>query len=106
MCLYSRIRTSANIKDPAKWSHALSDPQHTICKNWITKGSEGKNVQSSVLDPNPNPHEFALILVGYIRIQVGKNYPKKEKSEEMSSFEVFSFKGRRLLKYSCLDVFY
>jgi hypothetical protein len=31
------------------------------------------------LDPDPNPHEFALIWVGCIRIQVGKNDPQKVK---------------------------
>jgi hypothetical protein len=56
-------------------------------KNGITKGSEEKKcrLKSSVLDSDPNPQEFALILVGCIRIQMGKNNPQKKKKKGRNS---------------------
>jgi hypothetical protein len=46
--------------------------------------------------PDPDPHESALILVGWIRIQEGKNGPQKQKkSEETLIFKrwLFSIQG-------------
>ncbi len=46
---------------------------------------QGWRVFCSVVDPDP--HGSALILVGWIRIQEGKNDPQT-KSEEICGFEV------------------
>ncbi len=46
MCLARRIRTSAYVRIRQNdQMGAIPDPQHKIYKNWITKGSEGKNVE-------------------------------------------------------------
>jgi hypothetical protein len=51
-------------------------------------GSSGGGLFESVLR-NSDPHRSALILVGWIRIQKGKNYEQKQKkSKEISCFEV------------------
>jgi len=51
-------------------------------------------VQSSVADPDPDPHGYAFTFVGWIRILIGNTDPDpggpkmKHKSVENLSFEV------------------
>jgi hypothetical protein len=73
------------------------------------QGIRGKKcgVKSSVLDPDPNPHEFAMMSVCCIRIQVGKNGPKTlKKVKKFIVLKCSLLRAGRLLKYSSLDVFY